>query len=169
MSAAPALQTLEVALAEARELRRTWDADAGYEHLVAAVPSRRDPTFLYEVSGHSHGRDARCTCPGFAYRQRCAHAAAFILIWEELERQHYAATRPDGCPGYPDRALLDLLAWYDGGDPTLSPEQRLRRNGIRAALAARGIHPDEGRTLAERLATVERGRQAKALLFEEGA
>ena len=155
---APTIQTLEIAIAEAREVRREWHPDERAEFLVAAVPSARAPE-IYTVAGHSHGRDATCTCWGFRKWKRCKHVAAFILIWEELERQHYAN------PVHSDRRLLELLDYYDNIADILNPEQRLRRGGIRAALRDRGISHEATRTLAEQAAVVRRGNAAKSELF----
>jgi len=157
----PPVRTLEFDLAAATLVRREWhesEGKRGAEYLVATVPSATGQE-RYWVSGHSHGRDAACTCWGFRRWKRCKHVAQFILIWEQLERRHY------GQPCYTDRHLIKLLAFFDAQSDRLDHEQRLRRGGIRAALRDRGIDPDAARTEAARLATVARGKRAAAELF----
>lgn len=122
-----------VDVAAAELVKRMWDDHERCEFVVATVPSRRDPTRRHLVRGHASGRNATCSCWGFLRHHRCAHASAWMPILEELERQHYADRHR-----YSDEGLMALLDFYTSGPP-LSDGQRLRMNGIRAALAERGI------------------------------
>lgn len=127
---------------------REWDPDAAAERLTLTVPSRSDPTTRHTLTGHSHGRDAACDCPGFAYRRRCSHVAAWPVLVEELERRFYAD------PAYTTAGLLSLAEFYAAIPDLLSPEQRLRANGIRAALADRGVAVRPPRPSAARRAAL---------------
>lgn len=149
-------------IAAARLVAREYDFDARSEYLTATIPSRGDSNKLYVVRGHTHGRDATCSCWGFTKWKRCCHAAAFILIIEELERQFY------GQEGrYTTARLLDLARYFDNVADILDADQRLRFTGVKAALRDRGVDFRSTRTLAEQAAAVERGRAAKALLFDQ--
>jgi hypothetical protein len=148
-------------IAASRLISRSYDADEQREHIVASIPSRRDPATRYIVKGHTHGRDAECSCLGFTRHKRCCHAAAFILIIEELERLHYSD------PRYTTERLIELARWYESVSPVLDPDQRLRFAGVCAALHSRGVDFRACRTLAERRAIQERAAGAKAILFGE--
>lgn len=143
-------------------LSRAYDFDARSELIEASIPSRKDSAVRYLVRGHTHGRDATCTCLGFTRWRRCCHQAAFMLIVEELERQFYAEEGR-----YSTAQLLDLARYFDAIADILSADQRLRFHGVKAALLARGVRYEATRTLAEHRVAVERGLAAKALLFEE--
>lgn len=144
-------------------LSRAYDFDARSELIEASIPSRKDSAVRYLVRGHTHGRDATCTCLGFTRWRRCCHQAAFLLIVEELERQFYAEEGR-----YSTAQLLDLARYFDAIADILSADQRLRFHGIKAALRDRGIRFEATRTLAEQRAVAERAAGAKAILFSEG-
>lgn len=152
-----------VDVAAARLITRMWDDREKSEYIVVTVPSRRDPAKRHLVKGHAHGRTATCSCWGFLRHKRCAHASAFMPILEELERQHYADQRR-----YTDEGLMALLDYYDSDPQPLNHVQRLRRNGVAAALAERGVDYRATRTLAEQAELVARGKRAARDLFEEG-
>jgi hypothetical protein len=110
---------------------REWDPDAAAERLTLTVPSRSDPTTRHTLTGHSHGRDAACDCPGFAYRRRCSHVAAWPVLVEELERRFYAD------PAYTTAGLLSLAEFY-AAIPDLNTHRPLagRNNQQRAVIFA---------------------------------
>ena len=145
----------------AKVISRTYDFDERCEKIVASIPSRRDSVVRYVVEGHSHGRDATCSCAGYLRWRRCVHQASFVLIIEELEKQHYAQ------PEHTTEGLIEFLDYYERIPDVLDCDQRLRRNGIRAALASRGVRYEATRTLAEQRAVAERMAGAKAILFSE--
>lgn len=137
---------------------RTWDADARRELIAVRLPSGSDPATAYRVTGHSDGRATGCDCPAGAHGRPCKHAAYFAIAIAEAERRHYDDYSTDG--------LLALLAYYDHQHAgPLDDDQRLRRGGVAAQLAARGVDCRTGRTLAERNRVVARGEAAKADLF----
>jgi hypothetical protein len=149
-------------IAASQLVSRAWDADAVAEFIVATIPSRSEPTRRHTLRGHSHGRDAVCSCWGYQRWGKCAHVAAFVLIIEELERQHYAN------PRHTTARLLELARWYDSVSDVLNADQRLRYHGVKAALRDRGVRFESTRTLAEQRAVAERAAGAKAILFSEG-
>jgi len=155
----PNLANPDIAASEL--VSRAYDADERCEFLVATIPSRSEPGRRHTLRGHSHGRDAVCSCWGYQRHRRCIHAASFILIIEELERQHYSS------PEHTTEGLIRFLDYYERIPDILDADQRLRRNGIRAALASRGVRYEATRTLAEQKAVAERMAGAKAILFSE--
>lgn len=144
---------------QAKLISRACDDAEGCEMIHASIPSRQDSEVRYLVQGHTHARDASCSCLRFLRWRRCCHAAAFILIIEELEKQHYAT------PEHTTERLFELARYYDSIADILSPDQRLRYHGVKAALLSRGIRYEATRTLAEQLRVAERAAAAKAELF----
>lgn len=144
---------------QARLISRTYDETERCELIAASIPSRRDSEVRYIVEGHTHGRDARCSCLGWRRWRRCCHCAAFVLILEELERAHYDN------PAHTTARLLELARWYDSVSDVLNADQRLRFNGIKAALRDRGVRFESTRTLAEQAEVARKARRAQDELF----
>ena len=58
---------------------------AGLSHTEKVVSSRSNPDVTYVVRYHGVGL-ITCTCPGYAYRKRCAHVTAFLKERDEIYR-----------------------------------------------------------------------------------
>lgn len=148
-----------VDIAAAQLIAREYDEATQSEFLTATIPSRGDANKLYTLRGHTHGRDASCSCWGFIRHKKCCHSAAFILIVEDLERKHYSDRR------HATERLIELARWYESVVEVLNPDQRLRFAGVCAALHGRGVDFRATRTLAEQRAVAERAARAQAELY----
>lgn len=149
-------------IAASQLISRAFDEAELSEFIVATIPSRADPVRRHTVRGHTHGRDAVCSCWGFARHKRCAHVAAWPLILEALEKLHYADERR-----YTIAGLLDLARYFDAIADILNADQRLRFHGIKAALRERGVRFESTRTLAEQAEVARKARRAQDELFGE--